>query len=270
MSIFNTSRLLGKTVLITGASSGIGAATAVLFAKAGTNILLLARREDALKTVQQACIAAHKESGHKEGGEFAPIQFDVSDKTAVASLWSKVPNTLRNVDILVNNAGYVVGRDHVGDIDESVIDGMFATNVLGLIAMTQLLVKDFKAKKSGHVINIGSVAGVEPYVGGSIYCATKHAVNAFTASMRRELVDTPIRVTEIQPGMVETEFSIVRFGGDTNVAKSVYAGLQPLTGEDIAEEIVWAASRPAHINIAETLIFPVNQASATVMYRAPS
>jgi len=193
----------------------------------------------------------------------------VSDKAAIAALWSKVPSTLRNVDILVNNAGYVVGREHVGDIDESVIDGMFATNVLGLIAMTQLLVKDFKARKSGHVINIGSVAGVEAYVGGIIYCATKYAVNAFTAAMRKELVDTPIRVTEIQPGMVETEFSIVRFRGDANAAKSVYAGLQPLTGEDIAEEIVWAASRPPHINIAETLIFPVNQASATVMYRAP-
>ncbi|KAJ7940658.1 hypothetical protein B0H13DRAFT_1939185 [Mycena leptocephala] len=269
MSIFNASRLLGKTVLITGASSGIGAATAVLFAKAGTNVLLLARREDALKSVQQACVAAHKESGLKEGGEFAPIQLDVSDKAAVAALWSKVPSSLRNVDILVNNAGYVVGRDHVGDIDESVVDGMFATNVLGLIAMTQLLVKDFKARGKGHVINLGSVAGVEPYVGGSIYCATKHAVNAFTASMRRELVDTPIRVTEIMPGMVETEFSIVRFRGDINAAKSVYAGLEPLTGEDIAEEIVWAASRPPHVNVAETLIFPVNQASATVMYRAP-
>ncbi|KAJ7685177.1 hypothetical protein DFH06DRAFT_1157711 [Mycena polygramma] len=269
MSIFSTSRLLGKTVLITGASSGIGAATAVLFAKAGTNILLLARREDALKTVHQACIAAHKESGLKEGGEFAPVQLDVSDRTAIASLWSKVPASLHNVDILVNNAGYVVGRDHVGDIDPSVIEGMFATNVLGLIAMTQLLLNVFKAKNSGHIINIGSVAGIEPYVGGSIYCATKHAVNAFTASMRRELVNTPIRVTEIQPGMVETEFSLVRFGGDSNAAKSVYAGLQPLTGEDIAEEIVWAASRPAHVNIAETLIFPVNQASATITYRAP-
>ncbi|KAJ7774645.1 hypothetical protein DFH07DRAFT_106709 [Mycena maculata] len=269
MSVFNASRLLGKTVLITGASSGIGAATAVLFAKAGTNILLLARREDALKSVQQACVAAHKASGLKEGGEFAPIQLDVSDKAAVAALWSKVPGSLRQVDILVNNAGYVVGREHVGDIDEAVIEGMFATNVLGLIGMTQLLVRDFKARKSGHIINIGSVAGREPYVGGSIYTATKHAVNAFTASMMRELVDTPIRVTEIQPGMVETEFSIVRFRGDTSTAKSVYAGLEPLTGEDIAEEIVWAASRPPHVNIAEVLVFPVQQASATIVHRGP-
>ncbi|KAJ6630783.1 hypothetical protein B0H10DRAFT_1982992 [Mycena sp. CBHHK59/15] len=269
MSVFNASRLLGKTVLITGASSGIGAATAILFAKAGTNILLLARREEALKSVQQACVTAHKESGLKEGGKFAPIQLDVSDKAAVAALWSKVPPNLRNVDILVNNAGYVVGREHVGEISDSVIEGMFATNVLGLISMTQLLVRDFKARQSGHIINIGSIAGREPYVGGSIYTATKHAVNAFTASMMRELVNTPIRVTEIQPGMVETEFSIIRFRGDTAAAAEIYDGLQPLTGADIAEEIVWAASRPPHVNIAETLILPVNQASATITYRAP-
>ncbi|KAF8212256.1 hypothetical protein K438DRAFT_1903031 [Mycena galopus ATCC 62051] len=265
MSIFNASRLLGKNVLITGASSGIGAR---LIVQAGSNVLLLARREDALKSVQQACVTAHKESGLAEGGRFAAITLDVSDKAAIASLWSKVPSDLRKVDILVNNAGYVVGRDYVGDIDESVIDGMFATNVLGLIAMTQLLVKDFKAQKSGHIINLGSIAGVEAYVGGSIYCATKFAVNAFTECMRKELVDTPIRVTEIQPGMVETEFSLVRFKGDANTAKSVYAGLQPLTGEDIAEEIVWAASRPPHVNIASQVIFPVNQAAATIVHRA--
>ncbi|KAJ7285854.1 hypothetical protein C8J57DRAFT_1286007 [Mycena rebaudengoi] len=270
--VFNATRLLGKTVLVTGASSGIGAATAILFAKAGSNVILCARREDALKKVQQSCIDAHKASGLKEGGEFAHVLLDVADKASVAALWSKVPASLRNVDILVNNAGYVVGREHVGDIPDSVVEGMFATNVLGLISMTQLLLRDFKARKSGHIINIGSVAGREPYAGGSIYTATKHAVNAFTASMMRELIDTPIRVTEIQPGMVETEFSIVRFKGDTVAAKQVYDGLQPcmrLTGEDIAEEIVWAASRPPHVNVAETLIFPVNQAAATVAYRAP-
>jgi len=193
----------------------------------------------------------------------------VSDRAAIAGLWSKVPSSLRKVDILVNNAGYVIGREHVGDIDESIVDGMFATNVLGLIAMTQLFVKEFKAQKSGHIINIGSIAGFEAYVGGSIYCATKFAVNAFTTSMRKELVDTPIRVTEIQPAMVETEFSIVRFKGDANAAKSVYTGIQPLTGHDIAEEIVWAASRPPHVNIASQVIFPVNQAGATIVYRAP-
>jgi 3-hydroxy acid dehydrogenase/malonic semialdehyde reductase len=269
MSVFNASRLLGKTVLVTGASSGIGAATAVLFAKGGANVILVARRLDALKNVTDACQNAFKESGLNQGGKFAAVQVDVSDKAQVASLWSKVPAELRDVDILVNNAGYVLGVEHVGDIADADIEGMFATNVFGLVSMTQLLIKDFKAKKSGHVINLGSIAGREPYAGGSIYTATKHAVRAFTGSLMRELVNTPIRVTEIQPGMVETEFSVVRYRGDNNAAKKVYEGLEPLTAEDIAEEIVWAASRPPHVNIAEVLVFPVNQASATINYRAP-
>ncbi|KAJ7063286.1 hypothetical protein C8F01DRAFT_1209611 [Mycena amicta] len=268
--VFNATRLLGKTVLVTGSSAGIGKATAILFAKAGSNVILVARRAEALAEVKQACIDAHKSSRLQEGGQFVSIQLDVSDRTAIGNLFSLLPSSLRNVDILVNNAGYVIGRDLVGDIDEKVVEGMFATNVLGLIALTQLFVKDFKARGTGHIINLGSVAGREAYAGGSVYCATKSAVSAFTASALRELINTPIRVTEIQPGMVETEFSLVRFGGDTEAAKAVYAGLQPLTGEDIAEEIVWAASRPPHVNIAETLIFPVNQGSATTVYRAPS
>ncbi|EEB97700.1 hypothetical protein MPER_02931, partial [Moniliophthora perniciosa FA553] len=176
---------------------------------------------------------------------------------------------LRDVDILSNNAGFVVGVEHAGDIKDSDIEAMSQTNVFGLISVTQLLVKHFKSKQAGHIINLGSVAGREPYAGGSIYTATKHAVHAFTASVMRELVNTPIRVTEIQPGMVETEFSIIRFRGDTSSAKKVYEGLEPLTGQDIAEEIVWAASRPPHVQIAEVFVMPVNQASATVNYRAP-
>jgi len=198
------------------------------------------------------------------------VQLDVSDKAQVASLWSKVPQELRNVDILVNNAGGAHGIDRVGDISDKDIDAMFATNVLGLISLTQLLIKDFKARNAGHVINLGSIAGREPYAGGSVYCATKAAVRAFTSSLLREVVNTPIRVTEIQPGMVETEFSVIRYRGDKSAADRVYEGLHPLTAEDIAEEIVWAAARPSHVNIAEVLVFPVNQASAGTVYREGS
>jgi len=266
MSVFNSSRLQGKTVLITGASSGIGQATAILFARAGSNLILLARREDALRKVAEQASAAHKDSGFA-GGEISTVTLDVSNRDAVKNLWSKVPERLRRVDILVNNAGFVVGVDRVGSIKESEIDAMFATNVIGLIDMTQLLVKDFQDRQSGHIINVGSIAGREAYPGGSIYCATKFAVRAFTTSLRGELVNTPIRVTEIQPGMVETEFSLVRFRGDKAAADKVYTGLDPLTAQDIAEEIVWAAARPAHVNIAETLVLPVNQASTTLNYR---
>jgi len=267
MSVFNASRLLNKTVLITGASSGIGAATAILFAKAGSNLILLARRVDALKDVANACINAHKQSGVQQGGKVATIQVDVSNNAQVATILDQVPADLRAVDVLVNNAGYVLGVEQIGDINHSDIEGMFATNVLGLIAVTQLLVKDMKARNSGHVINLGSVAGREPYIGGSIYCATKHAVNAFTGSLLRELVSTKIRVTEIQPGMVETEFSVIRFRGDKSKADKVYEGIQPLVAEDIAEEIVWAASRPPHVNLAEVFVLPTNQATPWLSYR---
>lgn len=267
MSVFNSSRLLGKTVLVTGASAGIGAATAILFAKAGCNVIIAARRLEQLKAVADACTAAHKESGAQQGGVVHAFQLDVSDKSQVATLLDKIPRNLHNIDILVNNAGFVKGVEKVGEIADSDVEAMFATNVLGLISVTQHIVKGFKARNTGHVINLGSIAGIEPYAGGSVYTATKHAVNAFTGSLLRELVNTPIRVTEIQPGMVETEFSIVRYRGDKSAADKVYEGLQPLTAEDIAEEIVWAASRPPHVNIAQSLVFPVNQASATINYR---
>jgi len=269
MSVFSSARLQDKVVLVTGASAGIGAATAILFAKAGANVILTARRKKALEGVLEQVKAAYEESSAQAGGKFAAITLDVSKRDEVAALWSKVPNELRNIDILVNNAGFVLGVDRAGDIDDNEIDAMVATNVVGLISVTQLLVRDFKARGAGHVINLGSVAGREPYAGGSIYCATKHAVRAFTGALMRELVDTPIRVTEIQPGLVETEFSNTRYRGDKEAAKDVYKGLQPLVAEDIAEEIVWAASRPPHVNIAEVYVLPVNQASPGTVYRAP-
>jgi len=267
MSIFNVSHLHDKVVLITGASAGIGAATAILFAKAGSNVILSARRTDALKAVKEACVVAHKESGVKTGGKFAAIALDVGDKQQVATFLDKVPQELKQIDILVNNAGFVLGLDKIGDIAESDYESMFNVNVFGLIGMTQLIVKEFKARNSGHVINIGSIAGREAYAGGGIYCATKAAVRSFTGSLIRELVSTKIRVSEVQPGMVETEFSIVRFRGDKNAADKVYEGIQPLVAEDIAEEIVWTASRPPHVNIAELFVMPVNQASTTINYK---
>ncbi|KAH9043254.1 NAD(P)-binding protein [Lactarius pseudohatsudake] len=292
MSIFNASRLLGKTVLITGASAGIGAATAILFAKGGSNLILLARRADPLEKVAEAARAAHKVSGVQQGGAVVTIQLDVSDRAQVAALWSKIPSNFRNIDILVNNAGSAHGLNQVGDVLDSDIDAMFATNVFGLISVTQLLIKgpsyspiepswmsiqlalihptDFKARNTGHVINVGSIAGRESYAGGSAYCASKAAVRAFSGSLLREVVNTPIRVTEIQPGMVETEFSIVRFRGDKSAADKVYDGLLPLTAEDIAEEIVWAAARPPHVNLAEVYVLPVNQASPTLAFRGGS
>ncbi|KAI9509364.1 NAD(P)-binding protein [Russula earlei] len=270
MSVFTASRLLGKTVLITGASAGIGAATAVLFAKGGSNLILLARRADQLEKVAEAAYAAHRAASVQQGGQIVTVQLDVTDGSQVAALWSKVPPGLRAVDILVNNAGGAHGIDRVGDIQEKDVDTMFATNVLGLISLTQLLIKDFKSRNAGHIINLGSIAGREPYAGGSVYCASKAAVRAFTASLLREVVDTPIRVTEIQPGMVETEFSLVRYRGDKSAADKVYEGIRPLTAEDIAEEIVWAAARPPHVNIAEVFVLPVNQASATLTFRGGS
>ncbi|KAF9519968.1 hypothetical protein BS47DRAFT_1374856 [Hydnum rufescens UP504] len=268
-SIFNVSRLQNKIVLITGASGGIGAAAAVLFAKAGSNVILAARRSEGLKQVAAACTAAHQESGVQAGGKFTTVQLDVSDRVAVGKLWDHVPSEFRDVDILVNNAGFVLGVERVGDISESDIEAMFGTNVFGLISVSQLLVNHFKARRAGHVINIGSIAGRESYPGGSIYCATKAAVSAFNGALLREVVNTPIRVTEIQPGLVETKFSVVRFRGDQAAADKVYEGLQPLVAQDVAEEIVWAAARPPHVNLAEILLLPVNQASATLTYREP-
>ncbi|KAK4689940.1 hypothetical protein P7C73_g133, partial [Tremellales sp. Uapishka_1] len=305
MSVFTTSRLVGKTVLITGASAGIGAATALLFARTGANLILLARRLPNLEAVKAKCEEAYKTGGFK--GRVEIFESDLTKLNELDGLLGKLKG--EKVDILVNNAGMVKGREQVGEIADADVDIMIQTNVLSLIKLTQIFVREFKKQNSGvrltcffrflppilsrtrasaplpphpspptlpiipsevpHVINLGSIAGREPYAGGAIYCATKHAVSAFNGSLLRELVDTPIRVTEIQPGMVETEFSIVRFRGDKAAADATYKGLDPLTAQDIAEEIVWAASRPDHVNIAQSLIYPVAQASATLNYRRP-
>ncbi|OAV95513.1 hypothetical protein PTTG_09038 [Puccinia triticina 1-1 BBBD Race 1] len=270
MSIFRTESLKDATVLITGASGGIGAATAILFARAGANLIITARREAVLEEVKLACEKANKESGVGHGGRVSALVLDMQEPQAIDSFLDRVPPELKKIDVLVNNAGLVYGRDQVGDLNFEEVQVMINTNVLGLIRMTNVVVKGMKERAKGHIINIGSIAGREPYAGGSIYCATKHAVNAFSGALLRELVSTPLRVSEIQPGMVETEFSVTRFRGDRKLADAVYDGLQPLTAEDIAEEIVWCAARPPHVNVAELYVLPTAQASATISHRQNS
>ncbi|KAI4526224.1 NAD(P)-binding protein [Schizophyllum commune Loenen D] len=228
MACFDSSRLHNKTAIVTGASAGIGA---------------------------------------EAGGNFATVKLDLSDRDQIARFWEKVPERLREVDILVNNAGFVLGWEHVGDIADEDVEKMFSINVFGLIAMTQLLIKDFKARNLGHIINIGSIGSREPYAGGAIYTATKHAVKAFTGSLLRELVNTRIRVSEVQPGLVDTELALIRFRGDKDAIAKLYDGLEPLTGQDVAEDIVWVASRPPHVNVAEVFVLPTYQASVTIKRR---
>ncbi|KDN38700.1 NAD(P)-binding protein [Tilletiaria anomala UBC 951] len=261
MSLFSTNRLHDKVVLITGASAGIGRATAVLFARAGANVVLTARRTEKLDDAVKECEEANKQGASGKGGKYVAVELDVQKRSNLDALIGQLPDWAKQVDILVNNAGLVFGTEKVGEINADEVDVMIQTNVTALIHLTQIFVREFKKRQRGHVINLGSIAGREAYPGGSIYCATKFAVKAFTSALMKELVDTPIRVTCIDPGMVNTEFSTVRFRGDKATADKVYEGLQPLTGQDIAEEIVWAANRPEHVNIAESLIFPVNQAS---------
>ncbi|KIV93616.1 hypothetical protein PV10_04817 [Exophiala mesophila] len=264
-------RLAGKTIVVTGASSGIGKSVAQEFARTSPDnlkIVITARRIDTLKKV-----AAEINSEVGSGVKVLPVQLDVSDPKAVAGFVGGLPEEFRNIDVLVNNAGLVKGVDQAPNIKADDINVMFATNVTGLINMTQEVLKIFKAKNggkdggSGDIINIGSIAGREGYPGGSIYCATKAAVRTFTDSLRRELIATRIRVIEIDPGQVETEFSIVRFGGDKAKADAVYKGVEPLTPDDIAEIVVFTVGRRENVVIADTLIFPNHQAAATVMHR---
>ncbi|KAF9285535.1 hypothetical protein BGZ74_001460 [Mortierella antarctica] len=253
------SRLQGKNVLITGASSGIGEACARHFAKAGSNLLLAARRKERLENLKQELEAQHPSI------TVSTFELDVRSKAKVDA----VVASMGHVDVLVNNAGLVIGLDKLEDITEEAMDTMLDTNVKGLVYVTQAVVPGMRARNSGHIINIGSVAGQQAYANGSIYCASKAAVASITRALMAETIDTAIRVSEINPGLVETEFSVIRFRGDKDKADSVYKGMEPLNGDDIAETVIFVAGRPAHVNIAEMLVFPTNQAAATNVYRKP-
>lgn len=250
--------LKGKTVLITGASAGIGEATAYAFAAAGCRLLLAGRRQERLHAVARACVGAV---------EVHTLTLDVRDRAVVDAAVSALPVAWQAIDILVNNAGLSRGLDKVYEGKHEDWEEMIDTNVKGLLYVTRAVVPGMVQRGSGHVINLGSTAGEMTYPGGAVYCATKAAERAINDGLRQDLLGTPLRVTTIDPGMVETEFSEVRFRGDAERAAKVYANLTPLRAEDVAAAIVWAASQPAHVNIARILMTPVDQANSLLFHR---
>ncbi|SCV05892.1 LANO_0H17480g1_1 [Lachancea nothofagi CBS 11611] len=257
-------RLAGKTVFITGASAGIGQATALEYLDASNGNIKLVLAARRLEKLQEIKTQVNKD--FPEAKVFIG-QLDVTETDKIQSFVDNLPKEFKDIDILINNAGKALGSDPVGSIDPKDIAGMMNTNVLGLINMTQAVLPIFKAKNSGDIVNLGSVAGREAYPTGAIYCATKHAVRAFTQSLRKELISTNIRVIEIAPGNVETEFSLIRYKGDESKANKVYEGTKPLYADDIADLIVYATSRKENTVVADVLVFASNQASPYHLYR---
>lgn len=249
----------GKTIFITGATSGIGQACARKFAAMGCRLILNGRNLVKLSALEQELIAS--------GVEVLVLAFDVRDREAMRMAVETLPEEWHNIDVLINNAGLVIGMDkeYEGSLEEW--DIVIDTNIKALLAMTRLIVPGMVKRGCGHVINIGSIAGDAAYAGGSVYCATKAAVKALSDGLRIDLVDTPLRVTNIKPGMVETNFSVVRFRGDKQKADAVYEGIRPLKGDDIADVVYYAASAPAHVQIAEVLVMPTYQATGTICHR---
>lgn len=247
-------------VLVTGATSGIGKSTALLFAKNGHDLIITGRRESRLKELKTQLEADHKI-------KVTTLCFDIRISAEVENAITSLSPENKKIDVLVNNAGLAAGLSPIqsGDLDHW--ERMIDTNVKGLLYMSRAVANLMIQNKKGHIINIGSVAGKEVYANGNVYCATKHAVDALNKGMRIDLLAHNIKVTAVNPGMVETEFSIVRFDGDEDKAKKVYAGLHPLLPEDIAETIYWVASRPPHVNINDILIMPTVQATATNVIR---
>lgn len=249
---------MSKTALVTGATSGIGKATARILARNNYKIILCGRREDRLKELEKELSAFT---------EIHTLSFDVRDKKAVFESINALPSDFSKIDVLINNAGNAHGLDPIqtGDLEDW--DAMIDINVKGLLYVSKAIIPKMIEQKSGHIINIGSIAGKEVYPNGNVYCASKHAVDALNKSMRMDLNPYGIRVGAIHPGMVETEFSEVRFKGDTNRAANTYKDIKPLQAEDIADIIHFVVSRPYHVNIADLIVFPTAQASATIVNR---
>lgn len=243
-----------KTALITGATSGIGEATAIQFAKEGIQLILCGRRQDRLDELQETLSKAT---------QVHTLNFDIRDRNKVLQAIGSLPTAFSNIDVLVNNAGNAHGLDTIqeGSLDDW--DAMMDINVKGLLYVSKAVIPGMVERKSGHIINIGSLAGKEVYPKGNVYCASKHAVDAINQGMRKDLNDFGIRVGAINPGLVETEFSDVRFKGDTERAKTVYQGYEALKAEDIADIIHFVVTRPYHVNIADLLVLPTAQASSS-------
>ncbi|KAF2021424.1 oxidoreductase [Aaosphaeria arxii CBS 175.79] len=260
--------LHGKTVLITGASSGIGRSTAFEFARTSPSdlkLVLTARRIDRLHQIAEEI---QKEVG--AGVKIHSVKLDVSKPDEVNSLIESLPAEFRGIDVLVNNAGFMSGVERPPDVPHQVIQDVYATNVTGVINMTQAVLSVFKARPDGgrgDIIMLGSIAGREPYPGGTIYCSSKAAVRSFTDALRKELINTRIRVMTVDLGQVLTEFNDIRYRGDKEKADAVYAGCDPLTADDIAEIIVFAAGRRENVVVADTLVFPSHQASPFHVHR---
>lgn len=248
-----------KTALITGATSGIGKATAQEFAKHKIRLILCGRREERLQSLKEEL---------SKFTEVTTLQFDVSKKEEVISAIDSLPENFKKIDILINNAGNAHGLSTIQDGNMDDWDAMLDINVKGLLYVTKAIIPKMIAQNEGFIVNIGSTAGKEVYKNGNVYCASKFAVNALNKSMRLDLNDYNIRVSAIHPGMVETEFSEVRFKGDTERAKSVYTGLNPLQATDIADIIYFVISRPYYVNIEELVVYPIAQASATLINRS--
>lgn len=249
---------MNKTILITGASSGIGEGCARKFASQGDRLILNARSTDKLTALAE-------ELKEKYNTDCYVMPFDVRNRESAATALNALPEEWKSIDVLINNAGLAIGvdKEHEGNPDEW--DMMIDTNIKALLSMTRLVVPGMVERDRGHIINIGSIAGDAAYPGGSVYCATKAAVKALSDGLRIDLVDTPLRVTNIKPGMVETNFSVIRFRGDKEKADNVYRGIRPLNGDDIAEVVYFAASAPEHMQLAEILVMPTYQATGTIV-----
>jgi len=243
-----------RIALITGATAGIGEATAQRLASEGFNLIITGRRKDRLEALTKLLVEQHKI-------DILPLCFDVRDKKQVEQQLGKLPEKWQAIDMLVNNAGLSAGLDPLQDGAIDDWEQMIDTNIKGLLYVSKMVMPHMIARKKGHIINIGSIAGREVYPNGNVYCSTKHAVDALTKGMRLDLLPHGIRVSQVAPGMVETEFSVVRFHGDRERAGNVYKGFTPLSAADIADLIAYMANAPEHVNIADVLILPAAQGS---------